>query len=119
MLLTLMVLKKCLENNKSIKTIYMKYLIILSCFFITTATFSQNFTTDIATAKTSYASGKLEDAHFALQQAMQEIDIIIGKQVITLLPNQMEQFTANTKDDNVIAMSVLLAAPFIAVRAKR
>src|SRR6266700_1106484 len=81
----------------------MKYLIILISMFITTAVFSQNFTTDIATAKTSYASGNLEDAHFALQQAMQEIDIIIGKQVIALLPATMGNFAANTKDDNVMS----------------
>ena len=71
--------------------------------FITTATFSQNFATDIATAKTSYAAGNLEDAHFALQQAMQEIDIIIGKQVISLLPANMGSFVANTKEDNVMS----------------
>ena len=81
----------------------MKHLIILGCIFITTAAFSQNFTTDIATAKTSYAAGNLEDAHFALQQAMQEIDIIIGKQVISLLPANMGSFVANTKDDNVMS----------------
>ena len=81
----------------------MKYLIILGCMFITTATFSQNFATDIATAKTSYAAGNLEDAHFALQQAMQEIDIIIGKQVISLLPANMGNFVANTKEDNVMS----------------
>jgi len=71
--------------------------------FITTAVFSQNFTTDIATAKTSYASGNLEDAHFALQQAMQEIDIIVGKQVIGMLPATMGSFAANSKDDNVMS----------------
>ncbi|MEP6467004.1 MAG: hypothetical protein ABJB05_11900 [Parafilimonas sp.] len=81
----------------------MKYLIILISMFITTAVLSQDFKTDIATAKTSYASGNLEDAHFALQQAMQEIDIIIGKQVISLLPANMGNFSANTKDDNVMS----------------
>ena len=81
----------------------MKYLIILAFSLVTANTFSQNFSTDIATAKTAYASNKLEDAHFALQQAMQEIDIIIGKQVIGLLPNSMDKFTANTKDDNVMS----------------
>ena len=97
-----MVLKKCWENNKIIK-ISMKYLFILAFSIIIANTFSQNFSTDIATAKTAYASNKLEDAHFALQQAMQEIDIIIGKQVIGLLPNTMDTFTANTKDDNVMS----------------
>jgi len=80
----------------------MKYLIILASTLFTTTVFSQNFTTDIANAKTAYASGKLEDAHFALQQAMQEIDIIIGKEVIALLPAKMDNFAANTKDDNIM-----------------
>lgn len=62
---------------------------------------AQNFATAINTAKTSYSAGKLEDAHFALQQAMQEIDMIIGKEVLKQLPNKMDAFTANTKDDNV------------------
>ncbi len=81
----------------------MKYLIILSFVLIASTAFSQNFTTDITTAKTAYASGKLEDAHFALQQAMQEIDIIIGKEVLAALPATMDKFTANTKDDNVMS----------------
>ena len=80
----------------------MKYLIILVSMLFTTTVFSQNFTADITNAKTAYASGKLEDAHFALQQAMQEIDIIIGKEVIALLPAKMDNFTANTKDDNIM-----------------
>src|SRR5438552_13668424 len=79
----------------------MKYLIIPGLMFFTTAALSQNFTTDIATAKTAYSAGKLEDAHFALQQAMQEIDIIIGKEVLGLLPAKMDTLTANTKNDNV------------------
>lgn len=76
---------------------------ILSFLFILTAfnSFSQNFSTDISTAKTAYASGKLEDAHFALLQAMQEIDMIIGKKVISLLPQKMDAYTVNAKDDNV------------------
>lgn len=79
----------------------MKYIIIVGCMLFTTAVFSQNFTTDITTAKTAYASGKLEDAHFALQQAMQEIDMIIGKEVLAALPAKMDALAANTKDDNV------------------
>ena len=81
----------------------MKHLIILACTLITANTFSQNFKTDIAAAKTAYASNKLEDAHFALQQAMQEIDMIIGKQVISLLPATMNTFKASTKDDEVMS----------------
>jgi len=81
----------------------MKYLTILCCIFFTTNSFSQDFKTDIATAKTAYSSGKLEDAHFALQQAMQEIDIIIGKEVLAALPAKMDNNAANIKDDNVMS----------------
>lgn len=81
----------------------MKYLIILGFILIITNSFSQDFNTDIASAKTAYSSGKLEDAHFALQQALQEIDIIIGKEVIALLPATMDKFSANIKDDNVMS----------------
>lgn len=80
----------------------MKTFIFLIIMMLITATgFSQNFATDIKTAKTAYASGKLEDAHFALLQAMQEIDMIIGKQVLSLLPQKMDTYAVNTKDDNV------------------
>ena len=69
--------------------------------FIATKGSAQNFTADITNAKTLYGAGKLEDAHFALLQAMQEIDLIIGKEVLKQLPDKMDAFTANSKDDNV------------------
>lgn len=62
---------------------------------------AQDFKTDLATAKTSYSTGKLEDAHFALQQMLQEIDIIIGQEVLKLLPQNLDTMKVNTKDDNV------------------
>lgn len=81
---------------------------ILFCLFIIMIAcngFSQSFSADISTAKSSYASGKLEDAHFALLQALQEMDMIIGKKVITLLPQKMDAYTANIKEDNVTSNS--------------
>ena len=79
----------------------MKYLFLCSFIFFTAQGFSQDFASDIANAKSSYASGKLEDSHFALMQAMQEIDMIIGKEVLKLFPEKMDSFAVNTKDDNV------------------
>jgi hypothetical protein len=79
----------------------MKNLTIFALILLASNCFAQNFATDIATAKTAYASGKLEDAHFALQQAMQEIDLIIGHEVLKLLPEKMDTYGVNTKDDNV------------------
>ncbi len=80
----------------------MKYLIILLtlCTYSFTAT-AQDFTKAMATAKSAYGAGKLEDAHFALEQAMQEVDLIIGQEVLKLLPPKMDTMTVNAKDDNV------------------
>jgi len=64
---------------------------------------AQDFAKDMATAKSAYNAGKLEETHFALMQAMQEIDIIIGKEVLKLLPPKMDTLAVNTKDDNVTA----------------
>jgi hypothetical protein len=62
---------------------------------------AQDFTKAMATAKTAYNAGKLEDAHFALQQAMQEVDLVIGREVLKLLPPKMDVMEINAKDDNV------------------
>jgi hypothetical protein len=79
----------------------MKNLFIVVFILVVTNGTAQNFTADINNAKSSYSAGKLEDAHFALQQAMQEIDMIIGKEVLKLLPAKMDAFAADPKADNV------------------
>ncbi|HMO34172.1 MAG TPA: hypothetical protein PKE63_06445 [Lacibacter sp.] len=62
---------------------------------------SQNFQAAINNARSAYTAGKLEEAHFALMQAMQEVDLIVGKEVLKLLPQQMGDLAVNVKDDNV------------------
>lgn len=81
----------------------MKYLFFCCLIICSAYGFAQDFSTDIQNAKSFYASGKLEDSHFALLQAMQEIDLIIGKQVLKLFPPKMDSFTVNAKDDDVTA----------------
>ena len=62
---------------------------------------AQDFTKAMANAKAAYSAGKLEETHFALQQAMQEVDLIIGKEVLKLLPPKMDVMEVIAKDDNV------------------
>jgi hypothetical protein len=82
----------------------MKKLLTLTILIIAaTVAKAQDFKTNISTAKASYSSGKLEDAHFALQQSLQELDITIGKEVLKLLPPKLDVLAADTKDDNVTA----------------
>lgn len=64
---------------------------------------AQDFSKNLASAKTSYGSGDLENARFAMQQMMNDIDIVIGKEVLKLLPAKMDAMASNTKNDNVTA----------------
>lgn len=66
---------------------------------------AQEFASKLTEAKTAYTAGKLDDARFAMQQMLQEIDIITGKEVLKLLPDKMEDKTATTKADNVTGSS--------------
>ena len=81
----------------------MKKIIIITGIILGTTVggLAQGFDKAIATAQTAYEAGKLEEAHFALQQAMQEVDIIIGKEVLKLLPAKMEDRNSNPRFDNV------------------
>ncbi len=62
---------------------------------------AQDFTKAMANAKAAYSAGKLEETHFALQQAMQEVDITIGKEVLNLLPKKIDVMETIVKEDNV------------------
>ena len=80
----------------------MKYIITLTAVLVYSLTgMAQDFTIAMTTAKTAYNAGKLEETHFALQQAMQEVDLIVGKEVLKLLPPKIDSLSTNTKDDNV------------------
>jgi hypothetical protein len=78
-----------------------KLSILLTVFSFTVMAQSQDFKKDITTARTSYTANKLEDTHFALQQALSEIDMIIGREVLKLLPSKMDTATTNSKEDRV------------------
>jgi hypothetical protein len=80
-----------------------KVLIVIIMISFSGSMLAQDFSKDMATAKSSYNAGKLEETHFALLQAMQEVDIIIGKEVLKLLPPKMDTLSVNTKEDQVSA----------------
>ena len=56
-------------------------------------------------AKKAYAASKLDDARFAMQQMLQELDILTGKEVLKLLPQSLDNKKANTARDNVSGAS--------------
>jgi hypothetical protein len=71
---------------------------------------AQDFNKDLSTAKTSYSGGNLEEARFAMQQMLNDIDIVVGKELLKVLPVKMDALTANPKADNVSANSGLAGA---------
>ncbi|HEY4198012.1 MAG TPA: hypothetical protein VGM63_20865 [Mucilaginibacter sp.] len=77
------------------------FITLIGAVAFTGSCLAQDFTKAMATAKTSYSAGKLEDAHFALLQAMQEVDLTVGKEVLKLLPTKMDVMETIAKDDNV------------------
>ena len=73
-------------------------IILMAC---TVAAMAQEFDKNIASAKSAYGAGNLEDTRFALQQALHELDIVIGKEILKQLPTKLGADNYNEKDDNV------------------
>lgn len=73
----------------------------LAAMSLMTSIWAQDFDKNIATAKSSYSSGDLENARFAMEQLMRDLDIAIGKEILKLLPVKAGALNVNQKDDNV------------------
>ncbi len=52
-------------------------------------------------AKDFYASKKLQDARFSLEQTLQALDVVIGKEILKILPLELNQFACDEKQDYV------------------
>src|SRR4051812_44743093 len=87
-----------------------KITILLITTLSASVAFAQDFATDLASAKSAYSSGNLEDARFAMQNMITDLDIAIGKEVLKMLPQKMETYAVNTKADNVTANTGLAGA---------
>lgn len=79
----------------------MKRLLTLALFGMTSMAIGQDFNKNISTAKASYASGDLENSRFAMQQALNDIDLLVGKEMLKILPAKLETLNSNVKSDNV------------------
>jgi hypothetical protein len=83
------------------KKIVFAFIFFIACFQIN----AQDFAKRLTEAKTAYSSGKLDDSRFAMEQMLQELDIITGKEVLKILPAKMGDKSANAKADNVTGSS--------------
>ncbi len=79
--------------------------LFLSILFggLTVVVSAQDFNTNLASARSSYSSGDLENARFSMQQMLNDLDILIGKEVLKMLPAKFDAYASNAKNDNVTA----------------
>src|SRR5687767_5273845 len=77
----------------------------LSICLLTSALKAQEFNTQLTTARNSYKAGKLDESRFAMEQMLQEIDMMVGKEVLKILPAKLEDKTAIAGSDNVSGAS--------------
>lgn len=75
-------------------------LTLVALGFICTAN-AQDFNNNIQTARQAYTSGNLENSRFAMQQGLQELDILSGKETLKILPATLGTLNANTAEDQV------------------
>jgi hypothetical protein len=75
---------------------------------VSTIALSQDFSKNIATARSSYAAGNLEEARFAMQQMLIDVDMAIGREVLKTLPTKMGNAASNSAHDNVTANAGLV-----------
>lgn len=83
------------------KKIFIAFILIASY----SGSYAQDFAKRVSEARTAYSAGKLDDARFAMQQALQELDMAVGKEILKLLPPKLVDQAANTATDNVAGAS--------------
>src|SRR5690606_30333547 len=66
---------------------------------------AQEFDKSLASAKSAYNSGNLEDARFNLENALREIDAAIGREILKVLPTSLGGLNSDSKSDQVTGMS--------------
>ena len=84
----------------------MKKIVIAAAFLAMVGSVAaQEFNKEATAARASYTAGKLDDSRFAMQQMLQELDMITGKEIMKLLPQKMQDKTAVAAKDNVSGAS--------------
>lgn len=90
--------------------LYFGIIVIVITSFSATA---QDFDKNLATARSSYSSGNLEDARFAMEQMLHDLDMAIGKEILKMLPAKMGSLASDPKQDNLTGGSGMATGLFV------
>jgi hypothetical protein len=85
------------------KNIILNFILLIG---IPLLVFAQEPGKQLSEAKSAYGSGNLHDARFALQQALHEIDIAVGNEILKILPTSMGPMKTIDTEDNVTATNL-------------
>ncbi|WP_187261249.1 hypothetical protein [Pontibacter beigongshangensis] len=75
--------------------------VLAICLLSFTTAFGQQFNSNLGDARQNYSAGNLVDSRAAMEQMLRDLDVEIGREILKLLPSNMEALSANTKDDQV------------------
>jgi hypothetical protein len=75
--------------------------ILIIAMLVTASVFGQEFDKNLASARTAYGSGNLQDARFAMEQMLRDLDMAIGREILKMLPVKLGAMPVNEKEDNV------------------
>ncbi len=76
-------------------------IIIIAVQSLLTFVKAQDAAAKLDEAEKSYSSKDLDNTRYALQDALNEINKAIGKDILNILPTKLSDITYNQKDDNV------------------
>lgn len=97
---------------KTITYIISLFLIIVSTTNVKNVS-AQEVEQRLNEAQSAYQGGDLEAARFALQQAMNEVDLAIGREVLQLLPSKMGDIGYDESDDQVGSAAMGFAGLYV------
>ncbi|MEM8901305.1 MAG: hypothetical protein AAGC85_24560 [Bacteroidota bacterium] len=64
-------------------------------------------------AKSQYAAGNLDDARFALEQALSELDELVATKILEITPTQIGDLEANADNDQYSGTSIGLTGLYV------
>lgn len=87
--------------------------IIAIILLINSYVHAQEFATSLNEARSSYTSGNLDDARFALEETLRQIDQAIGKEILEKLPKNVSGMDYLEEDDSAVGTSLGFAGLFV------
>lgn len=87
------------------------FAILLGC-----ALYAQDVNDKLNEAQRAYQAGNFEEARFALQEALQGVNQAIGRDILEILPDNLQGMTAVEGSDNVTSANVGFAGLFVSRR---